>query len=362
MFEVIMRCFRMDLETVTLLGILGDKADTDVVKCEVILQVVKKLSDTRFLICDHTGSAKIEFEPKSQKMADMITEKKTYRFFGLHRTNTDTLLYTNTSNIKEETELVMSGSKEKTFFTTKDLIGKMPKSIVQDLVLLKVVSINEAIVTGKSGIMRSVFLADNHHAVYMTFWKQDVSKLSELMKEGDVVSIKIFELDDYPEPVMRPRDFVFRSQTPATIIQKVYEDKAPDRYVDVLGPEKSIYVQGVVKFIDQVYEYKSCPGENGIICGETVKEGTFYCEKQGCKVEVSKVHLKNDYRITLIVFGLGGIQQLTAFRDSLRDFEDVGKKDVQEKLKSLMDIDVNIRLQENSKDDENPTVVKITKF
>ena len=98
------------------------------------------------------------------------------------------------------------------------------------------------------------------------------------------------------------------------------------------------------------------------VFGTFPKEGTFYCEKQGCKVEVSKVHLKNDYRITLIVFGLGGIQQLTAFRDSLRDFEDVGKKDVQEKLKSLMDIDVNIRLQENSKDDENPTVVKITKF
>ena len=358
----------MNLGSVMLCDLLGDKAEAEVVNCEVIVQVVEKLSDTRFVIADQTKTAKIEFEPKTQKMAEKLTEGKTYRFFALHKVNSETLLYKKSSYLKEDTdEIVLGSTEKKMYITTKDLLGKPPKTIVRDPVLLKVVSIHEATVTSKSGIpMKKVLLADNHHALYMTFWRQDVPKVAGLMKEGDVVSIRNFELDRYPDPEftnkMKPQDFVFRTKTPATIIQKVEEGNIPEHHVDVLDPIKDISVQGLVKFIDQVYEYKSCPGKKDIGCGKAVKEDALYCGKQSCRVEVNKEKLIDDYKVTLVVFGSEGFKQITAFRKSLKEFENEEKDDIQEKLNCLVNVEVNITLQESNKDDEDPIAVKIAKL
>ena len=87
--------------------------------------------------------------------------------------------------------------------------------------------------------------------------------VDNLGKEGDVVTSRNFELDTFPNPqftnMMKPQDFVYRSKAPSTIIMKV--DDVPNHFVDVLDPVKGLSIQGIVKFIDHVYEYKQCPGK-----------------------------------------------------------------------------------------------------
>ena len=358
----------MEFEHATLSDLLGDMAEVEVGKHQIVVQVVQKLSQMRFLVADSSGTANLEFEPKAVKMAEKLTEKKTYRMFALEKVNSESLLFKRWSYLKEESQTVVliASEEKKMFLTTQDLLGKPPKSIIRDPILIKVISVMEARVTEKNGIpFQKVYLADNHHAVYMTFWRQDAAKVSKLLSEGDVVSIRNFDLDNFPDPQytknLQPQDFVFRSRTPSTIITKVDKDSIPDHYVDVLDPVKDSSVQGKVKFIDQIYEYKSCPGRKNN-CGKVVREGSFFCEKPSCRMPIDNTKLINDYKVTLVVFGLGGIQQVTAFRKALKEFEKKDEEEVEKKLQDLIDVDIDLQLQPNSKDDEDPIVSKIIKL
>ena len=65
-------------------------------------------------------------------MAEKATEKKSYRMFGLNKANPETLLFKKSSYLKEEANAVaLISPDKKTFLTTKDLVGKSPKTIVQ---------------------------------------------------------------------------------------------------------------------------------------------------------------------------------------------------------------------------------------
>ena len=56
------------MRCVSLSELLSDMADTDVLKCQVVVQVVEKLSETRFVIADASTRAKIDFYQSAKKM------------------------------------------------------------------------------------------------------------------------------------------------------------------------------------------------------------------------------------------------------------------------------------------------------
>ena len=86
-------------------------------------------------------------------MAEKVTEKKSYRMFGLNKANPDRLLFKKLTYLKEEANAVVLVSPDKkTFLTTKDLVGKSPKTIVQDAIMMKVMSVLNAKLTNKNGI------------------------------------------------------------------------------------------------------------------------------------------------------------------------------------------------------------------
>ena len=77
---------RMDMRCVSLSELLSDMADTDVLKCQVVVQVVEKLSETRFVIADDSMSAKMDFHQSfKDKLGQIrsnfsITKRKKYQF------------------------------------------------------------------------------------------------------------------------------------------------------------------------------------------------------------------------------------------------------------------------------------------
>ena len=94
----------MDLRCVSLFELLSDMAETDVLKCQVVVKVVEKLSETRFVIADTTMTAKIDFEPAAKRMLERIKEKKTYRMFALQKISSESVLFKKTSYLKEEVQ------------------------------------------------------------------------------------------------------------------------------------------------------------------------------------------------------------------------------------------------------------------
>ena len=356
----------MDLHCVSLSELLSDMADTDVLKCQVVVQVIEMLSETRFAIQDPTMTAYVDFDPSAKKMIERFKEKKTYRMFAVQKTSADSIIFKRTSYLKEEDQS-LDLAENPCFLSTLDLLGKTPKTVIENSILMKVITIQDASSTSKNNIpFKKVVLADNHHKLYMTFWRQDIVKIDDLMKEGDIVSIRNFQLDNYPDPsftkMQRPQDFVFRSRSPATIVKKMDESNVPDNHVDKIDHIKDILIQGCIKFFDQIYEYDSCHGKNDKICGKKVRDGAKYCDKGSCKVELNRDRLIKDYKVTLVVLTQDGFKQLTAFRKSLKEFENTNHGNIQERLVCLIDAKVDIKISESNNADDDPIVVKLTKL
>ena len=356
----------MDMRCVSLSELLSDMADTDVLKCQVVVQVVEKLSETRFVIADDSMSAKMDFHQSAKKMIERIKENKTYRLFAVQKTSPESIIFMRTSYLKEDVQS-LNLTANQSFLSTLDLLGKSPKTIIEDPVLMKVITIHDVSSTSKNDIpFQKVVLADNHHKLFMTFWRQDIVNIDNLMKEGDIVSISNFQLDNYPDPsytkMKRPQDFVFRNRSPATIVKKMDESNIPDNHVDKIDHIKDVSIQGYIKFIDQIYEYDSCHGKNDKICGKKVRDGSKYCDKESCKVELNRDRLIKDYKVTLVVLGLDGFKQLTAFRKSLKEFENMNHGNIQERLAFLIDAKVDIKINESNNADDDPIVLKLTKL
>ena len=354
----------MNIEHVTLSDLLEERADTDIAKLEVIVQVIEKISERRFVIGDPTRTTNIEFDEKAISMAKKLKELKCYRFSGLQKVNSDEISFKNSSSFNEES-ILQDLTLRRVFLNTKDLLGVPPKTIVQQCVLLKVVSIDDEPIFNKHFIAsKSVFLADNHHSLYMIFLGEDVSKVSTLIKEGDVISIKNVELSNIPDPEytnkMEPQDFLYRSQHPSTIIQKIDEDRFPEFYIDVLNPVKDMSIQGTIKLIDQIYEYKTCHGKNNTICGEPVHRSSLFCEKPGCSVRIDRENLMNNYKVKFVVLGPSGIQHFTVFKILLEKFENKDEVNIYKRLECLVDAKVVIKIRESSNSDDDPSVEELT--
>ena len=91
----------MNHEHVTLSYLLADKTGTDIAKFNLIIQVIERISERRFVIGDSTRNANIEFEEKTLSLAKKLKELKCYRFSGLQKVNSDEISFKNTSFFTE---------------------------------------------------------------------------------------------------------------------------------------------------------------------------------------------------------------------------------------------------------------------
>ena len=57
-----------------------------------------------------------------------------------------------------------------------------------------------------------------------------------------------------------------------------------------------------------------------------------------------------------------GFKQLTAFRKSLKEFENMNHGNIQERLAFLIDAKVDIKINESNNADDDPIVLKLTKL
>ena len=76
------------------------------------------------------------------------------------------------------------------------------------------------------------------------------------------------------------------------------------------------------------------------------------------------MHPQYILNIILNLFGTNicWYQLITAFRKTLKEFEKKDEEEVEKKMKDLIDVDIDLQLQPNSKDDEDPIVSKIIKL
>ena len=331
----------------TLEEILGtDLPETDVRNSKFTAKVIKKLSESTVEVTDGDKSAKIDFEATANKRYyKNLEEGCTYTFFKLDKLNMDSLKFTPSSHCKKE----QAPSYLK--LELKDLVGKAAKEVITGQLLVKVWSIGEVINTNTGKKFRKITLGDSKYTVDLTLWNEKVS-LADTLELNCVYSLSNFTLDAYPaKSATEPLNLMHRDRPPFTVMQKVLDKDIPANLKNIQSDIKAIVATGVLDDFENVYSYKSCPGNPGSKRGKKVSEGQSFCAKPNCRRKVEQEALVDSYLTSVVVFGNDNeIYSVRAFNKTLEHLEQ-GEGDPKTKLSHLIGKTVTIK----AKKDANPS-------
>ena len=333
--------------------LFGDCPESKVKKAEIIIKVIDAESTKRFKIKDQTMTAFLEFKEGTSSMISRMQVGRYYKLFSVAKKNQNTLTFSKTSYLLEDNSKMFD---ETTIVDTKALINKKHNQFIEDTLMLKVLKIYEKRESVKGTKFQKVLVGDNHATLMITFWRDSVDSVENLMAENKVYAIKNVQIDDYSKDrdPQKPKDISYLKGK--TIITEVEWENVPESLKTVAVNEKN--VQGVIKFLDRIYEYKSCHGKNGTICRKIVKPGQTHCSKNSCAIPISETNLNDDYVVTLVLFDeKNDVHPITAFKKSLLEFEIEGSS-INEKLKNILCKNVRAMIS-NSKSDDNPILSKL---
>ena len=126
-----------------------------------------------------------------------------------------------------------------------------------------------------SGIdFRKVLLSDQFHQLNLTLWRDDAKNVSRYFEEDAVYSLNRFIMDSWPrDEGDRPKDIKFDRKN--TNIVKIKSENIPSSFDTVKWQNNDQVLVGQIRFLDELYEYKSCPGKHQF-CGKAVKTGQIF--------------------------------------------------------------------------------------
>ena len=114
---------------------------------------------------------------------------------------------------------------------------------------------------------------------------------------------------------------------------------------------KTIVVTGQFDDIEWIYQYKYCPGKDGLKCGERVAQehvGQTICINPNCRRKLFLEDLKDGYLLDMVVFANDGqIYTVRSSRDILEHLE-TGNGDTRAKLINLFNKYVTLKLKINA--------------
>ena len=341
----------------TLQEVMSDMPEAYVKKAEIVVTIKNNVSENRYAIEDSSMTAFLEFSPDSNKYRDRLELHGTYRFFSLERINANTLLFRKNSYlIKENNDKAISGTKDKdSYITTKDLIDRSENTVVKEPILLKVMRIYELRQTSNRIGYRKILLGDQYFQLHITLWRDDAKNVSKFFELDQVDCQSKFIIDSWPKNTenLRPKDIKYDRRN--TNIERI--TTAPSIFDTVGLQNNSQVLIGKIRFLDDLYAYKSCPGKTQF-CGKSVKPGQVYCSKIGCSLKVVTSQLVDDYRVKLMILdNEHDFHAVTAFAKSLKTFEEEGDS-ITEKLGKLIGPTVKIFFNP-SKDGDDPILNKI---
>ena len=317
------------------------------------MQIVETVNENIFKIKDLTSTANLEFKPGTTNMKNRIKVGSCYKLYSIEKIGQNTLAFNKTSYIIEDTSNKFNNKK---ILDTNSLIDKQHNEQIQDTILLKVLKIYDQRQSSKGIKYQKVLMGDSNGTLMMTFWRDSVSLVEMLLEENKVYAIRNFGVDDWSKDkgVSKPKDIGFLKGK--TIVKEVDHQEVPESFK--LVEMKQTFLVGKIKFLDRVYEYKSCPGKNNAGCGKTVKPGQRQCSKNACAIFLDDSDLVDDYVITLVLFdGNMDAHLVTAFKRTLSEFE-INGNTVSDKLAKIIGKDVKAIIS-NSKADDNPILLKL---
>ena len=293
-------------------------------------------------------------------MRERLEQGKVYRFFSLERINSETLLFRKYSYlIEEKTNKVSETSETKqSYITTNDLLNKSANTVINDPILMKVLKIYEMRKTSNGIDFRKVLLSDQFHQLNLTLWRDDAKNVSRYFEEDAVYSLNRFIMDSWPrDEGDRPKDIKFDRKN--TNIVKIKSENIPSSFDTVKWQNNDQVLVGQIRFLDELYEYKSCPGKHQF-CGKAVKTGQIFCSKIGCSLKVDVDKLVDDYRVKLMLVDTDNdFHSVTAFAKTLRMFEQKGDS-ITDRLDKV--IGVTVKLFVNPSKGENDPILNKLEF
>ena len=335
--------------------VMSDMPEAYVKKAEVVVTIKNNVSESRYTIEDSSMSVFLEFSPDSCKFRDRLELHGIYRFFSLEKINANTLLFRKNSYLIKENQTTSVPKDLDSYITTKDLINKSEYTIVKEPILLKVMRIYELRQTSNGIKYRKILLGDQHFQLHITLWRDDAQNVSNFFEHDQVYCLSNFTVDSWPKDTenIKPKDIKYDRRN--TKIEKVAD--APSIFDTVVLQNNSSVLIGKIRFLDDLYEYKSCPGKSQF-CGKCVKPGQVYCSKIGCSLKVETDQLVEDYKVKLMIIdNADDFHAVTAFSKSLKKFEQEGDSII-EKLGKLIGPIVKIFFNP-SKDGDDPILDKI---
>ena len=278
--------------------VMQDTPEAYVKRAEIVVKIKEAVTENRFNVEDDSLSIYVEFTPEATKFRSRIEVGKTYRFFSLEKINPETLLLKKNSFLLEDKTAKEFEIDENSFITTKDLLDKPENTVLKEKLMMKVLRIYELRQTSNGIEFRKILLGDQYFQLHITLWRDDAKNVSKFFELDQVYCLSNFTIDSWPKNTenLRPKDIKYDRRN--TNIEKV--PAAPSIFDTVVLQNNSSVLVGKIRFLDDLYEYKSCPGRSQF-CGKSVKPGQVYCSKIGCSLKVVPSQLVDDYRVKLMV-------------------------------------------------------------
>ena len=333
--------------------IFGDCPDAEIKKCEVVIKVIEVETQQRFKVKDDSMMAFLQFQDGTTQMSSRVNVGATLRLFSIEKINQDTLLFKKTSYLTEDT----SGRfDDDAFLDTMILVNKPHNYFIYDNLLVKVLKIYEKRETTKGIKFQKALLGDHLGCFIITFWRDCADMLGKLLVENKVYSLKNFSIDDYmkTKDSSKPKDIVYVKAK--TEVKEITSQVLMEKFRNINMNQMKI--EGRLRFLDRIYEYKSCPGKVDSTCGKTVKPGQTHCSKTACAIPLTESMLVDDYVVTLVVFDEeNDAHPITAFRKNLVEFERDGAT-IFDRLARIINKEVKAVISK-PKPDDNPILSKV---
>ena len=320
-----------------------DLSDTD--KKILVVRIGNQISSSTFTIEDSSGSAELTLNENAKKWRANVDSGMVFRLFGFRKDKGGNFQCTKNSFMLEEKNHEFSSDKVIDFIKLKDLIKYKPGDIVKENLMVKVLEVKDTAKTRNGTPYKKYLIADENASIRMTIWRNDILKFEKLLALGGVYHVTGFSVDNYPLNTREntPKDIDIRY---SSVIKEIEPQDIQKVLYALSIAEDNTYLEGIVKYITNVYEYLACPG-NGGPCGKSVRENKM-CEK--CGINLVMVQPLPAYKCDLVFFDKDGvIYHITAFSSQLNKYEIDGKT-VDEKLEKIMNKPVMIRMYE--KDDD----------
>ena len=336
----------------TLKEVLGETPEAYVKRVEIIVKIKSAVTINRFSVEDESMAAFIEFHPDATKFRDRLEEGRVYKFFSLERINSETLLFRKNSFLMEEkSDKGPETTNNKSYITLKDLVGKTENTVVREPVLMKVLKIYDMRKTSSGIDFRKVLLGDHFFQVNLTLWRDEAHNVSKMFEEDNVYSLSHFTMDSWPKDIgiTRPKDIKYDKRK--TKVDKLKSESIPSQFETVKLNYSNEVLIGQIRFLDDLYEYMSCPGKSEF-CGKAVKTGQVFCSKIGCSLKIDQVQLVADYRVKLMLVDKeSDFHSVTAFGKTLKMHEESGDS-ITDRLKKVIGPTVKLFINPSKGEDD----------